>query len=84
MTDVTDADFLSRVGKRTPLLARFSTTAGEKGSSEGVRDVRGMAFKLYTNEGNLDWVFLSQVCVSLLVGLHVPGDTQLTHMTSYA
>lgn len=91
MTDVTDADFLSRVGKRTPLLVRFSTTAGEKGSSEGVRDVRGMAFKLYTNEGNLDWVFLSQVRVlprhqvlclvqtqtrrQLLSLLHAPEDT---------
>lgn len=63
MTDVTSADFLGRVGKRTPLFARFSTTAGEKGSAETVRDVRGMAFKLYTNEGNLDWVFLSQVSV---------------------
>lgn len=61
MTDVTSADFLSRVGKRTPLLARFSTTAGEKGSPETVRDVRGSAFKLYTDQGNLDWVFLSQV-----------------------
>lgn len=61
MTDVSSADFLGRVGKRTPLFARFSTTAGEKGSAETVRDVRGMAFKLYTNEGNLDWVFLSQV-----------------------
>lgn len=54
MTDVTSADFLGRVGKRTPLFARFSTTAGEKGSAESVRDVRGMAFKMYTNEGNLD------------------------------
>lgn len=61
MTDVTSADFMSQIGKRTPLFARFSTTAGEKGSPETIRDVRGMAFKMYTNEGNLDWVFLSQV-----------------------
>lgn len=59
MTDVTSADFMSRVGKRTPLFARFSTTAGEKGSPETVRDARGFAFKLFTEEGNLDWVFLS-------------------------
>lgn len=58
MTDVTSADFLGRVGKRTPLFARFSTTAGEKGSAETVRDVRGMAFKIYTNEGNLDCQYL--------------------------
>lgn len=61
MTDVTSAEFLDRVAKRTPLFARFSTTAGEKGSPETVRDVRGFAFKLYTPEGNLDWIFLSQV-----------------------
>lgn len=60
MSDVTSAEFLNRVGKRTPLFSRFSTTVGEKGSPETIRDVRGMAFKLYTNEGNLDWVFLSQ------------------------
>ncbi|KAG6356539.1 hypothetical protein INS49_014412 [Diaporthe citri] len=65
MTDLTSADFLSRVGKRTPLLARFSTTAGEKGSPETVRDVRGSAFKLYTDQGNLDWVFLSQPVFSI-------------------
>lgn len=61
MTDVSSAEFLGRVGKRTPLFARFSTTAGEKGSAETIRDVRGFAFKLYTPEGNLDWAFLSQV-----------------------
>lgn len=63
MSDVSSADFLSHVGKRTPLFARFSTTAGERGSPESTRDVRGMAFKMYTDEGNLDWVFLSQVRV---------------------
>lgn len=61
MTDVSSADFLSCVGKRTPLFARFSTTTGEKGSPDTVRDVRGFSFKLYTDQGNLDWVFLSQV-----------------------
>lgn len=73
MTDVTSADFLNRVGKRTPLFARFSTTAGEKGSPETIRDVRGMAFKLYTNEGNLDWVFLSQASCPSLRGLEWPA-----------
>lgn len=61
MTDVSSAEFLGRVGKRTPIFARFSTTTGEKGSPETIRDVRGAAFKLYTSEGNLDWAFLSQV-----------------------
>ena len=37
----TKAKFLGEVGKRTPLLARFSTVAGELGSADTVRDPRG-------------------------------------------
>jgi catalase len=50
------ADFLSRVGRRTPVFARFSAVAGELGSADTVRDPRGFALKLYTNEGNYDLV----------------------------
>ena len=35
---------------------RFSTVAGNKGSSDLARDVRGFAVKLYTQEGNWDLV----------------------------
>ncbi|KAL1850301.1 catalase A [Paecilomyces lecythidis] len=49
--------FLSQVGKKTPLLLRISTVAQEAGSSDTARDVHGWAMKLYTDEGNLDWVF---------------------------
>ncbi|MDF2723404.1 MAG: katA [Paenibacillus sp.] len=52
----TKADFLSAVGKRTPLFIRFSTVAGELGSADTVRDPRGFAVKFYTNEGNYDLV----------------------------
>ncbi|MBY6035848.1 catalase KatA [Fictibacillus nanhaiensis] len=52
----TKADFLSEVGKRTPLFVRFSTVAGENGSSDTVRDPRGFAVKFYTEEGNYDLV----------------------------
>jgi len=52
----TKADFLSEVGKRTPMFIRFSTVAGELGSSDTVRDPRGFAVKFYTNEGNYDLV----------------------------
>jgi len=45
------------VGKKTKTLARLSTVAGEKGSSDTVRDIRGWALKLYTEEGNQDFVF---------------------------
>ncbi|KAF8527727.1 peroxisomal catalase [Trichophaea hybrida] len=59
ISDVTEAKFLSKIGKKTSLLARFSTVAGEKGSADSVRDSRGFAFKIYTEDGNLDWLFFS-------------------------
>ena len=56
----TSADFLKEVGKKTKLFARFSTVAGGRGSADTVRDTRGFAFKIYTDEGNLDWLFFSE------------------------
>lgn len=61
ISDITSAAFLNKVGKKTKLFTRLSTVAGEKGSADSVRDTRGFAFKLYTEEGNLDWVFFSTV-----------------------
>ena len=43
-------------GTKTPMLARFSTVAGEQGSPDTWRDPRGFALKFYTTEGNLDIV----------------------------
>ena len=43
-------------GKKTEVLARFSTVAGEAGSPDTWRDVRGFALKFYTDEGNYDMV----------------------------
>jgi catalase len=54
--DVTVADFLQRPGERIPLFARFSTVAGNKGSPDLARDVRGFAVKFYTQQGNFDLV----------------------------
>ena len=51
----TAADFL-QPGKKTPVLARFSTVAGEKGAADTQRDPRGFALKFYTEEGNYDMV----------------------------
>ena len=51
----TKADFL-QPGKRTEMLARFSTVAGEQGSPDTWRDPRGFALKFYTDEGNYDMV----------------------------
>ncbi|MBN1240097.1 MAG: catalase [Gammaproteobacteria bacterium] len=43
-------------GAKTPMLARFSTVAGEQGSPDTWRDVRGFALKFYTSDGNYDLV----------------------------
>lgn len=43
-------------GTTTDMLARFSTVAGELGSPDTWRDVRGFALKFYSSEGNLDIV----------------------------
>lgn len=52
----TKAAFLSQVGKRTEMFARFSTVAGEQGYPDTVRDPRGFALKFYTEDGNFDLV----------------------------
>lgn len=52
----TKAKFLSEVGKRTEVFARFSTVGGEKGSADAERDPRGFAVKCYTEEVNYDLV----------------------------
>ncbi|MFP4461792.1 MAG: catalase [Thermotogota bacterium] len=56
ITKYTKAKIFSEVGKKTEMLGRFSTVAGEKGSADTVRDVRGFALKFYTEEGNWDLV----------------------------
>ncbi len=56
VTRWTKAKFLSEVGKRTEVFARFSTVGGEKGSADAERDPRGFALKFYTEEGNYDMV----------------------------
>ncbi len=54
--DLTRAAVLSEVGVRTPVFVRFSTVAGNRGSADLARDVRGFAVKMYTTEGNWDIV----------------------------
>jgi catalase len=56
MKKVTKAAFLSDPEVRTPVFVRFSTVAGERGSADLARDVRGFAVKFYTSEGNFDLV----------------------------
>ena len=56
ITRYTRAKIFSEVGKKTELLARFSTVAGELGAADAERDVRGFSVKFYTEEGNWDLV----------------------------
>ncbi|AWL06125.1 catalase [Massilia oculi] len=55
-SELTRAAPFSKKGKRTPVFLRFSTVAGERGSTDTARDVRGFAVKFYTEEGNWDLV----------------------------
>ena len=56
LTKLTRASLFAEAGKRTPVFVRFSTVAGERGSTDTARDVRGFAVKFYTDEGNWDLV----------------------------
>ena len=59
ITQYTTAKIFEKIGKRTPVSARFSTVAGEMGSADTLRDPRGFSIKFYTDDGNWDVVGLS-------------------------
>src|ERR1700738_1657764 len=52
----TKASLFAQAGKETPVLVRFSTVMGYRGSPEAARDPRGFAVKFYTDQGNWDLV----------------------------
>lgn len=56
ITQYTRAKIFSEIGKQTPMFIRFSTVAGERGAADAERDIRGVAMKFYTEEGNWDMV----------------------------
>jgi catalase len=56
VTQWTKAAFLNKVGKRTPLFLRFSIVAADEGAPDTDRDLRGVAIKFYTEDGNYDIV----------------------------
>ena len=56
LADITKADIFQRAGEKTEMFVRFSTVAGNKGSPDLARDVRGFATRFYTKEGNWDLV----------------------------
>jgi catalase len=56
LSRLTRATVFADAGKKTPVFVRFSTVAGERGSADTARDVRGFAVKFYSDEGNWDLV----------------------------
>lgn len=56
LSDLSIAAPFQAAGKRTQVFVRFSTVAGERGSTDTARDVRGFAVKFYTDQGNWDLV----------------------------
>ncbi|MFL6449604.1 MAG: catalase [Bryobacteraceae bacterium] len=56
LSDITSAELFQKAGEKTATFVRFSTVAGNKGSADLARDVRGFAVKFYTKEGNWDLV----------------------------
>jgi len=56
MSTHTRAHLFGAPGRKTPVVVRFSTVGGEKGSADSDRDPRGFAIKFYTEEGNYDLV----------------------------
>ncbi|WP_419805671.1 catalase [Terriglobus sp.] len=53
---ISRAAIFTEPGEKTPVFVRFSTVAGNMGSADTARDVRGFAVKFYTKEGNWDLV----------------------------
>jgi catalase len=51
ITKYTCAKVFSAIGKKTDMVIRFSTVAGELGAADAERDVRGFAMKYYTEDG---------------------------------
>lgn len=54
VTKYCKAKLFEKVGKITPLAARFSTSLQSLGGNDMTRDLKGFTIKFYTEEGNFD------------------------------
>jgi catalase len=72
-TDITSASFLNTVGKKSDVLLRISTVGPERGSADTTRDVHGWGMKIYTDEGNQDFVCNNIVSFNFPIGFIVVG-----------
>lgn len=73
VTDLTYADLLSSIGKRTDVIVRFSIVGASVGSPEWVRDPRGFAVKFYAGSTRP-----TDGCIWDLVGNNFPVRTHIT------
>ena len=62
LTGLCKAAFMSEVGKRTPLFARFSTVTYGREFPDSARNPRGLAWKLYTEEGQRENALAARRC----------------------
>ncbi|KAH7628022.1 catalase-like domain-containing protein [Sordaria sp. MPI-SDFR-AT-0083] len=59
VSNLTKANFLQKVGEKTPVFVRFSTVILGREFPDEARNPRGFAIKFYTMEGNYDIVSLN-------------------------
>lgn len=78
MSHICKASFLKK-GKKTRVAVRFSTSAGNLGTSDMKLDSKGFACKFYTHEGNFDLAAFSTPMFLSKEPLH--GHT-IVHSTS--
>ena len=64
ITRYTKAKIFSEIDKQTPMMARFSTVAGERGAADAERDIRGFALKFYTRKATGTWWATIPPCFS--------------------
>ncbi|CAH1187434.1 unnamed protein product [Phyllotreta striolata] len=86
ITKYTAAKVFSEIGKKTPIVVRFSQVAGEMGSADTLRDFRGFALKFYTEDGIWDLVgnnfpvFFIRDCALFPNFIHVLKRNPSTHI----
>lgn len=85
VTKYTKAAFLSHVGKKTPVMARFSTVTLGREYPDSARNPRGLAWKLYTEEGNYDILQVNFPCFFVRDGTMGPDliRSQQRHPQSF-
>lgn len=81
LSQLTKADFLSHVGKRTEIFAKFNTQGTDIRHVEADRGVTGLAVRFYTQQGNYDLltthlpVFFVREALRIIDQVHASSQT---------